>query len=83
MQAGAGSSGSASCCTMASPLHGHEVSGRRRDGSISREGSVTLRRALIDLGVGLWHCEPAAQRYGRQLRARQVIARRSTTPAQR
>ncbi|MGH3761849.1 hypothetical protein [Actinophytocola sp.] len=23
--------------------------------------SVELRRALIDLGVGLWHCDPAAK----------------------
>ena len=43
---------------------------RRRDSSISREGSVTLRRALIDLGIGLWHGDPAAKRYGQQLRAR-------------
>jgi hypothetical protein len=39
-------------------------------GSISREGSVQLRRALIDLGIGLWHADPAARRYGQQLRAR-------------
>ena len=38
--------------------------------SISREGSVALRRALIDLGIGLWHADPAARRYGQQLRAR-------------
>jgi transposase len=48
----------------------YESAGRRRDGSISREGSVSLRRALIDLGMGLWHCDPAAKRYGQQLRAR-------------
>ncbi|WP_455834329.1 transposase [Pseudarthrobacter siccitolerans] len=30
----------------------YESAGKRRDGSISREGSVALRRALIDLGVG-------------------------------
>jgi transposase len=41
----------------------YESAGRRRDGSISREGSVQLRRALIDLGVGLWLCDPAAKRY--------------------
>lgn len=35
---------------------------------ISREGSVE-RRALIDLGIGLWHCDPAAKIYGTQLRA--------------
>lgn len=48
----------------------YESAGRRRDTTISREGSVELRRALIDLGVGLWHCDPAAKRYGQQLRAR-------------
>jgi hypothetical protein len=37
---------------------------------MSREGSVQLRRALIDLGIGLWHADPAARRYGQQLRAR-------------
>jgi hypothetical protein len=31
---------------------------------------VALRRALIDLGIGLWHADPAARRYGQQLRAR-------------
>ena len=48
----------------------YESAGKRRDGSISREGSVALRRALIDLGLGLWHADPAARRYGQQLRAR-------------
>jgi transposase len=48
----------------------YESAGKRRDGSISREGGVALRRALIDLGIGLWHADPAARRYGQQLRAR-------------
>jgi transposase len=48
----------------------YESAGRRRDGSISREGSVELRRALIDLGVGLWLNDTSAQRYGRTLRER-------------
>jgi transposase len=48
----------------------YESAGKRRDGTISREGSVALRRALIDLGIGLWHADPAARRYGQQLRAR-------------
>ena len=48
----------------------YESAGHRRDGTISREGSVELRRALIDLGIGLWLTEPAARRYGHQLRAR-------------
>ena len=33
-------------------------------------GSVELRQALIDLGLGLWLSEPAAKRYGQTLRAR-------------
>ena len=48
----------------------YESAGRRRDGTISREGSVRLRRALIDLGIGLWLHDPAAKRYGQGLRAR-------------
>lgn len=48
----------------------YESAGRRRDTTISREGSVELRRALIELGIGLWHCDPAAKRYGQQLRDR-------------
>jgi len=48
----------------------YESAGKRRDGSISREGSVQLRRALIDLGIGLWRSDPAARRYGQRLRAR-------------
>jgi transposase len=52
-----------------SPMQ-YESAGRRRDGVISREGSVQLRRALIDLGIGLWLQDPAAKRYGQGLRAR-------------
>jgi len=52
-----------------SPVH-YESAGRRRDGAISREGSVHLRRALIDLGIGLWLQDPAARGYGQTLRAR-------------
>jgi transposase len=48
----------------------YESAGKRRDGTISREGSVALRRALIDLGIGLWHADPSSRRYGQQLRAR-------------
>ena len=40
-----------------SPMQ-YESAGKRRDGAISREGSVELRRALIDLGVGLWLNDP-------------------------
>ncbi|WP_024794158.1 IS110 family transposase [Tomitella biformata] len=52
-----------------SPMQ-YESAGRRRDGKISREGSVRLRRALIDLGLGLWLIEPAARARGAELRAR-------------
>jgi transposase len=48
----------------------YESAGKRRDGAISREGSVELRRALIDLGIGLWLCDPAAKVYAAGLRAR-------------
>ena len=44
--------------------------GKRRDGTISREGSVPLRRALIQLGIGLWQRDPAARDYAHQLRER-------------
>lgn len=48
----------------------YESAGRRRDGAISREGSVPLRRALLDLGIGLWHQDPAAGSYASGLRER-------------
>jgi transposase len=52
-----------------SPMQ-YESAGKRRDGAISREGSVPLRRALIDLGLGLWLNDPAAKTYAAGLRAR-------------
>ena len=52
-----------------SPMQ-YESAGKRRDGSISREGSVALRRALIDLGIGLWLTEPAAKAYAGGLKSR-------------
>jgi transposase len=52
-----------------SPMQ-YESAGKRRDGTISREGSVALRRALIDLGMGLWLTEPAAKAYAAGLKAR-------------
>jgi transposase len=48
----------------------YESAGKRRDSVISREGSVELRRALIDLGMGLWLNDPAAKAHGHELRAR-------------
>ena len=52
-----------------SPMQ-YESAGKRRDGTISREGSVALRRALIDLGLGLWLADPAATAYAAGLKAR-------------
>jgi len=48
----------------------YESAGKRRDSVISREGSVPLRRALIDLGIGLWLCDPAAKTHAAELRTR-------------
>ena len=47
----------------------HESAGRRHDGEISREGSVTLRHALLELGQGLRHHEHAARVRAAQLAA--------------
>ncbi len=44
-----------------SPMQ-YESAGTRRDGAISREGSVELRSALVDLGIGLWLNDPAELR---------------------
>jgi transposase len=52
-----------------SPMQ-YESASKRRDGSISREASVALRRALIDLGIGLWLTEPAAKSYAHGLKDR-------------
>jgi transposase len=52
-----------------SPMQ-YESAHKRRDGGISREGSVALRRALIDLGLGLWLNEPAAKSYAHGLKDR-------------
>jgi transposase len=52
-----------------SPMQ-YESAGHRRDGGISREGSVALRRALIDLGLGLWLADPASRGYAAGLKAR-------------
>lgn len=47
-----------------------ESSGRRFDGQICREGSVAVRRALLELAQGLRHHEPAARAYAARLAAR-------------
>lgn len=48
----------------------YESAGKRRDGSISGEGSVALRRALVDLGMGLWFNDPPSRAYAAGLKAR-------------
>ena len=48
----------------------YESAGKRQDGRITREGSVTLRVALVDLGLGLWHSEPISRRHAGALRSR-------------
>jgi transposase len=48
----------------------YESAGKRRDSVISREGSVELRRALIDLGLGLWLNDATAQQHAAHLRSR-------------
>ena len=45
----------------------HESAGRRVDGEISREGSVGLRWALLELAQGLRHHDRAARAYPAQL----------------
>lgn len=49
----------------------YESAGKRRgELAISREGSVALRTALIDMGWGLRSSEPNAKAYGASLKAR-------------
>lgn len=52
-----------------SPMQ-YESAGKRRDGTISREGSVALRRAAMDLGIGLWLSDPAAKAYAAEMKSR-------------
>ena len=48
----------------------YESAGTRYDGQICREGSVELRGALLDLGMGLWLCEASGRRRAQALKAR-------------
>lgn len=48
----------------------YESAGHRVDGAISREGSVELRGALLELGKGLWLCDPASRPAVATLRGR-------------
>lgn len=48
----------------------YESAGTRYDGQICREGSVELRGALLQLGMGLWLCDPNSRSYAVSLKAR-------------
>jgi transposase len=48
----------------------YESAGTRFDGQICREGSVELRGALLQLGMGLWLCEATGRTYARSLKDR-------------
>jgi len=48
----------------------YESAGTRYDGKICREGSVELRGALLELGMGLWLCEQTGRARAAALRAR-------------
>jgi transposase len=48
----------------------YESAGTRYDGQICREGSVELRGALLELGLGLWLCDPSGKSYALSLKSR-------------
>ena len=48
----------------------YQSSGTRYHGKICREGSVELRGALLELGMGLWLCDQASQSRIAALKAR-------------
>lgn len=48
----------------------YESAGKRYDGQICREGSVELRGALLELGMGLWLCDATSRTYAVSLKAR-------------
>lgn len=48
----------------------YESAGTRYDGQICREGSVELRGALLELGMGLWLCDPTSSTYATSLKSR-------------
>jgi transposase len=48
----------------------YESAGTRYDGQICREGSVELRGALLELGMGLWLCDPTSRSYATTLKSR-------------
>lgn len=48
----------------------YESAGKRHDTVISREGSVPLRRALIQLGIGLWARDVPSKQHAAAMRER-------------
>jgi transposase len=48
----------------------YQSAGTRYHGKICREGSVELRGALLELGMGLWLCDPASRPRITALKAR-------------
>lgn len=48
----------------------YESAGKRRDGAITREGNVLLREAVLQLGMGLRHHDPAAAARAAAMRQR-------------
>jgi transposase len=48
----------------------YESAGTRYDGKICREGSVELRGALLELGMGLWLCEQTGRARAQALKVR-------------
>jgi transposase len=48
----------------------YESAGTRYDGKICREGSVELRGALLELGMGLWLCERSGRARAAALKSR-------------
>lgn len=48
----------------------YESAGKRNDTVISREGSVSLRRALLQLGIGLWARDLPSKQYAAAMQSR-------------
>ena len=63
------------------PRSSTKSAGRRRDGGISREGSFKLRRALIELGIGLWQRDPGSRAYASATWRGRVTSPAASSPA--
>ena len=48
----------------------YESAGTRYDGQICRKGSVELRGSPLELGMGLWLCDPTSRSYAISLKSR-------------